>query len=256
MASKKNRSIVGYPLTPDILGELGALGPISATRFSPAGNWTNVYRIWACHGYRESGNEDKGTLKIERSSSSTNDTFSLKVVQTIENDRDLVHALDAEIVCRNDTLATPIQWQSKSTFYDPGGLAVPDLCTAQSGRVRDNTAEIMTKGKTRQYESSRPLTGDWCLCEAVQRMPWKDSTRFKMDILKEMALPLKDHQLVYDDKRTFVVGGKPIDLYHFQQLGRGMLPFDYWLDAQHRLQIFVTLSIAYIRDDRAERQTA
>jgi hypothetical protein len=41
-------------------------------------------------------------------------------------------------------------------------------------------------------------------------------------------------------------------LHHFQQRGRGMLPYDYWLDEHHRLQIFVTLSIAYIRDKNAK----
>ena len=256
MASKKKRTIVGCPLTPDVLGELGAMRPISPTRFSPAGNWTHVYRIWACHGYRESGNEDKGTLKIERSSSSTDDTFGLKVIQTIKNDRDLVHVLDAWITCRNDALATPIQWQCKSTFYDPGGATIPDLCMAQSGRVSGNTVEIVAQGKTRRYEGSHPLTGDWCLCEAVQRMPWKDATHFRMDILKEMALLQRDHHLVYDGKKRFVIGGKAMDLHHFQQWGRGMLPFDYWLDEEHRLQVFVTLSIAYIRDEKAERETA
>ncbi len=256
MASKKKRTIVGYPLTPDILGELGALGPISATHFSPAGNWTNVYRIWACHGYRESGNEDKGTLKIERLPSSSEGTFTLKVTQKINNDRDLVHGLDAQIICRNDTLATPVQWQIQSKFFDPTGVTVRDLNTEQSGRIRGNTVEIVTKGNTRQYKISRPLTGDWCLLEAVQRMPWKNAAPIEMDILKEMALLQKDHQVVYGKKGTFTIGGKPVDLYHFQQLGRGMLPYDYWLDSHHRLQVFVTLSIAYIRDELAEQEMA
>jgi hypothetical protein len=76
MASKKARSIVGYPLTPSVLDELGAWGSISSSRFSSSGHWTNVYRIWACQGYRESGNEDRGILNIERLPSSAEDTFT------------------------------------------------------------------------------------------------------------------------------------------------------------------------------------
>jgi hypothetical protein len=254
MASKKKRAIVGYPLTPNVLDELGAGGSFSSAPFSPAGNWTNVYRIWACHGYRESGNEDRGTLKIQRSPSQSEDTFTLHVTQKIENDRDLLHTLDAQILCNNDNLATPLQWQTKSEFYDPNGKAVQDLRTEQQGRIIGNTISIETNGKTQTYENARPITGDWCLLEAVQRMPCRNSTIVTMDILKEMALLQRDHQIVYDDKKTFTIGGKPIELYHFQQLGRGMLPYDYWLDKHHRLQVFVTLSIAYICDEKAEQK--
>jgi len=254
MVSKKKRSIVGYPLTPSVLDDLDAWGSMSSSHFSSIGHWTNVYRIWACHGYRESGNEDRGILKIERSPSSADNTFTLKVTQKIHNDSDLLHVLDAQIVCRNDTLATPVQWQTQSKFYDPMGVLIRDLETEESGRIRGNIVEIATNGKTRQFESSRPLTGDWCLLEAVQRMPWKSDVSITMDILKEMTLLQKDHHIIYHSKEAFTIGGKSIDLYHFQQVGRGILPYDYWLDSHHRLQVFVTLSIAYIRDERAEQE--
>lgn len=255
MASNQ-RAIVGYPLTPNVLDELGAWESFSLAPFSPAGNWTNMYRIWTCHGYRESGNEDRGLLKIQRSPSQSEDTFTLHVIQKKENDRDLLHVLDAQVLCAKDTLATPIQWQVKSEFYDPNGKAVQDLRTEQQGRIMGNTISIETNEKTQTYENARPITGDWCLLEAVQRMPWKDSTRFKMNILKEMALLQKDHQIVCDEKKTFIIGDKPIELYHFQQLGRGMLPYDYWLDSHHRLHVFTALSVAYILDEKDEQTTA
>lgn len=254
MAGKK-RTIVGYPLTPGILADLGALAAISPAPFTPAGNWTNVYRIWSCHGYRESGNEDRGTLKIQRLLSQSEDSFTLNVTQRMKNDRDLVHVLDAQVRCKNDTLATPIRWRAKSEFHDPNGVVIRDLGTEQRGNVRGSTVEIETNGKTRSFKCSHPLTGDWCLLEAIQRIEYSDSPVDRMDVLEEMALLQEDHQIVYDDQETFTLGGKPIDLYHFQQLGRGTLPYDYWLDRYHRLQIFVTLSIAYIRDENGERKT-
>ena len=252
MAAKK-RTIVGSALAPQMLDELGALGRMSPVDVSPSGQWADTYRIWACHGYRESGNETVGTLKIQRTPSQSEDTFVLNVAQKIKNDASIVHDLDAQITCQADTLATPIKWRTKSTFQDPRGAIIRDLGTEQTGRVNGNTIEIKTHGKTRTVNPTGQFTGDWCLLEAVQRMPYTDAAPIRMDVLKEMDLLQTDHRMVYKGLDSVALQGTDMPLHHFQQWGRGMLPYDYWLDQHHRLQIFVTLSIAYIRDENAER---
>ena len=251
MAAKK-RTIVGSPLTPDMLHELGALKGMSPARMSPGESWTDTYRIWACHGYRESGNENVGFLKIQRTPSRSKDVLTLNVTQRIKNDEGIDHVLDAQIQCESNALATPIKWRINSTFHGPKGKAVRDLGTDQTGRVQGNTIEINTRGKTRTLKTSRPVTGDWCLLEAVQRMPYTDSPVLTMDVLKEMDLLQTDHRMAYSGLESSPTQGADMPLHHFQQWGRGMLPYDYWLDKNHRLQMFVTLSIAYIRDENAE----
>jgi hypothetical protein len=252
MAAKK-RTIVGSPLTPEMLDELGALKTMSPVDVSPAGAWTDTYRIFACHGYRESGNETVGVLKIQRTPSQSGDTFVLNVTQRINNDADIVHILDAQITCQADRLATPIKWHTKSTFHDANGAIVRDLGTEQTGRVTHRAIEIHTHGKTRSIKTSGSFTGDWCLLEAVQRMPYSDASPMTMDVLKEMDLLQTDHRIAYQGQDAVTLGGTDMVLHHFQQWGRGILPYDYWLDKHHRLQIFVTLSIAYIRDENAEK---
>ncbi len=254
MAAKK-RTIVGAPLTPQMLDELGALNEMSPVDVSREGegHWTDTYRIWACHGYRESGNETVGSLKIERMPSQSGHTFVLNVTQRINNDADIVHSLGAQITCQADRLATPIKWRTNSTFRDPKGKTVRDLGTSQTGRVSGDSIEITTHGKIRRIRTQGPFTGDWCLLEAVQRMHCADADPVTMDVLKEMDLLQKGHQIVYVGQDTVTLGGAAMVLHHFQQHGRGMLPYDYWLDQNHRLQMFVTLSIAYIRDEHAER---
>ncbi len=252
MAAKK-RTIVGSPLTPEMLDELGALRKMSRASVSPAGQWTDRYRIWACHGYRESGNENVGVLKVQRTRAKSDAVFVLNVSQTIKNDEAITHGLDAQITCQADRLATPIKWRTKSTFQGPRGKVVRDLGTQCTGRVTGSTIEINTQGKTRRIKTPGPFTGDWCLLEAVQRMPYSESAPITLDVLKEMDLMQKGHQLAYVGQDTVTLGDAPMVLHHVQQRGRGMLPYDYWLDQNHRLQMFVTLSIAYIRDKNAER---
>ncbi len=79
MAKKSRRTIVGSPLTPTLLDELGALRdfPPSSEDFKPDGNWVNTYRIWTCHGYRESGNQNVGFIRIEHTAGKTNESFTL-----------------------------------------------------------------------------------------------------------------------------------------------------------------------------------
>ncbi|MFC1764943.1 hypothetical protein ACFL6U_23090 [Planctomycetota bacterium] len=248
---KKKRSIVGAPLTPEMLDKLGALKTLSTAYAAPSDQWTDTYRIWACHGYRESGNEHVGFLKIQRAPSKSESVFVLHVTQEINNDEGIVHVLDTSIQCQADSLATPIKWRMKSEFHDSKGKIVRDLGTEHIGRVHGNTIEIKTLGKTRRMPTSGPFTGEWCLLEAVQRMPYTEADSISMDVLKEMDLLLENHRIVYKGQDTVTIGGATMVLHHFQQWGRGMLPYDYWLDQHHRLQMFVTLSIAYIRDETA-----
>jgi len=47
----------------------------------------------------------------------------------------------------------------------------------------------------------------------------------------------KNHQIVYQGKST---------LHHFQHIGRGILPYDYWLNDEHQLSMVITGNRAYI----------
>ena len=42
-------------------------------------------------------------------------------------------------------------------------------------------------------------------------------------------------------------------LFHFVQLGPGILPTEFWLDMSHRLLIVTSMNKAYILDEQAEK---
>mgnify|MGYP000997166384 CR=1 FL=1 len=64
------RTILGTPLIPGVLHDLGALGasfpPPRPKDFDPTGAWTHVYRVWTCHGYIEEDNDTVGFLRVDR----------------------------------------------------------------------------------------------------------------------------------------------------------------------------------------------
>ena len=134
--AKKQRTIVGSPLTPTLLKELDALNklPFTPDDFKPDGNWVNTYRIWTCHGYRESGNENAGFLRIERIGNS-GETFVLNVRQEVVQTDAITHIIDGTIKCRNNKLASPVQWRLKSEFIGVDGKHISELLSSNNDKA-------------------------------------------------------------------------------------------------------------------------
>jgi hypothetical protein len=241
MAKKRQRTIVGLPLTPTLLDELGALGnfPPPSEDFNPAGNWLNPYRIWTCHGYRESGNDNVGFLRIERLINSQK-TLTLKVHQEVLQTDALVNIIEATINCRNNQLASPIRWKVSSRFKGADDKYISELSS------NDNSADAERLDRS---------TGDWCLFEAVQRLNIRKETVLAFDMLEGLSLLKKDQHLSYRGLYPTKIGGENIPLHCFVQLGSGILPCEYWLDDRHRLLAVVSMNKAYILDEQAEKIT-
>jgi len=256
MATRRSRTIVGSPLTPGMLEELGAVGefPPRPASFNADGNWVNTYRVWTCHGYRESGNDDKGFLKIERVAGKDAGQFNLIIDQQILHDDAMLNVIHAEAVCRNDSLASPVRWQVSSRFIGPEGDVRTGLGTEKTGRVSGGRIEVTTNGRKSKGKRSRRLAADWCLFEAVQRLPFGDRTSLAFDVLEGLSVLRRGHRLSYRGIRS-PGAGIDMSLHGFHQLGHGTLPYEYWLDDGHRLVMAVTFSRVYVLDQQAETTT-
>ena len=237
----KKRTIVGSPLTPAMLDELGALSdfPTSSEDFKPDGNWVNTYRIWTCHGYRESGNDNVGFLRIKRLINSQR-SLTLEIHQEVLQTDAFVNIIEATIECRNNQLASPIQWKVSSRFRGADGKYIPELSSNDNGVA----AKKLDKS-----------TGDWCLFEAVQRLKISKETVLTFDMLEGLSLLKKDQRLSYRGLYPTKIGDKKIPLHRFVQLGSGILPCEYWLDDHHRLLVVTSMNKAYILDEQAEKIT-
>jgi len=210
--------------------------PPAAVDFRPYWDWTHSYRIWTCHGYRESGNENVGVLRLERTGKSDN-VFVLKVRETVSQVDGLLADIEANIECRNNTLASPVQWQVRSTFYGKDGKDIPELAGWKRGQA---TASVDR------------TTCDWCLFELVQRLEFGLDFSLKFDLLEGLELSKLNHELVYGGVFPTKISGLR-HLHRFVQLGRGILPTEYWLDDNHRLLCVTSLNKACIYDEQAQK---
>ena len=257
MAKKKSRTVVGAPLTPASVRAMGAFERFPATPadFASDGNWTNVYRVWTCHGYRESGNENQGYLRLQRARSKRSDELVLTIAYEIVNSEGTVNSLRTEVRCRADRRATPIGWRSSSRFVGPTGEPRPELAVEETARVQGSNLEVTISGKQHRRKGSERLALDWGLFEAVGRLSFGEEPALEFDVLEGLSVLKEDQRLIYRGEEPMPAESGVPSLHVFQQTGRGILPYEYWLDDHHRLLAVVTLSRAYILDDDAEQKT-
>jgi len=231
-------TIVGEPLTPTLLKELGAVKsfPSTPANFNPGREWVNTYRIWTCHGYRESGNQNVGFLRIRRVRDSDK-TLKLNVHEEILQTDATIGITDGTIVCRNNLLASPLRWNSSSRLIAGDGKDIPELLGINNGIPDEGMDEI---------------TGDWCLFEVVQRLSLETQTSVSFDLLEGMSLVKSKHKLSYCGAHPININNEDTSLHCFVQLGSGILPTEYWLNSSHRLLIVTSMNKAHILDDQAE----
>ena len=110
------------------------------------------------------------------------------------------------------------------------------------------TAEITINNRTRIASGANPITADWCLFEAVQRLPFESTTPLVVDILEGLSVHKYNQRLSYRGLYTRANNS----LQWFHQIGHGVLPYEYWLDNHHRLQMVTTGARTYILSDDAE----
>ncbi len=251
--AKKKREIIGSPLTPKLLNELGVFKsfPDTPEDFKPDGSWTNHYRIWACHGYRESGNKDVGYLRLQRRKSSSDNKFTLNVHQELAGAEGSVNIIDAEIICMYEQISFPVKWKYKSSFTDPRGNPVEQLGQQENNSISNNVLTISRGNKVIKRKLSSGPTCNWCICESVQRLT-KNNKPLAFDMLDDLTVLKTNQHLSGQGISSVSISNRKIPLYSFVHIGAGNLPFEYWLDERGRLVSFISMDKAYILNDDAE----
>lgn len=204
--------------------------------FDPNGEWDLRYAMWNPSRGKSFKSEPSGSLRIRRRLT-PDGHIRLQVTQVIKMQTTNGSGITkAGVTCKADDLATPIRWKVDSEILDLKGKQVPLTAVSISGEEDAKT--------------SRKLTSNWSLFDAVQRLPF-DSRELRFDMLEEMELLRPDQILWPGETAEVKIGGRKIRLYSFEHIGRGILPFTYWLNDNHRLIIAVGGRRAFLLDSKA-----
>jgi hypothetical protein len=238
------------PLSLEFLRDLGALKALSlpAGPFDPDGTWTASYRLWLVQ--RNTGG---GCLQLRREPA--DDGVRLDVELRVAEVGGYLRRTRVELRCAADDLCTPKSWTLTSRSIGLGGRPIKGTEVAETGSLRRGVVEVRFGDRRRSEKVPGPVTSNWSLLEAVQR--WKPGKikPLAFTMLEELDLPKPGQRLGFREKKDFELNGRKLRLCGYQQIGRGVLPWQYWVDERGRLLAALSGVRALLYDPGASQWT-
>jgi len=153
----------------------------------------------------------------------------------------------ADLACADNALLTPqrwtfeVRWQAGQTAR----LRPGEIDQALSGQA--DGSELVFKGlRERRLPAPAHWTAFWNLFAAVPRLPFDGASVLTFDLFEELDLHKPGQRLAYIGPQAFELNGSPLSLHVFEQTGRGVLPWRWWLDDQHRVVLAAGGRRAYL----------
>ena len=248
-------------LTPEILSlprSLAVLHDVLLTvqapagDFDPTGEWDHSYAVHTvipANNGKAVNTPRQGSLRLRRAPKGK-DRFTLTVDLSTSHALQHTYSVHAEVTCASDTLSSPREWTLTSATNDAEGKPLPDTEATRSGRVRDGKLVTLAPAR-RVVPAPKALTSSWSLFDALQRLPKDHAEALEFAMLEELDLLKTDQRLAYRQTAEATFAGGPVTLHGYEQLGRGILPYVYWLDDARRLLLAVGGMRAFVWEGSA-----
>lgn len=255
MANKK-RTIVGSPLTPEMLFQLGEMPDYSPDEksFDRTKEWINHYRIWTCHGYRESGNLNVGFLRLQRGVTGPDKRFELQIHQELKNEGGTYNRVLAKIDCLDADLSCPVKWDYTSVIQDDDGKEDKSLTVNIKGEISGGKIKWVRNGIPSEMICDGHPSCDWCVYETIQRRAKQFAGNMTFDMLEGLERLKPGQQLLDRGKTNVKIGDSTRQLHRIDQVGTGILPFEYWIDESSRLCLMSSMNKVYILDTQKKKE--
>jgi len=161
--------------------------------------------------------------------------------------------VEAQIICRNDRLCTPLRWSIHTLLMNPQGSPVPDTDVRESAEVSGGKLK-RTGVRQHMLPVAEPVTGNWCLFAALPLWAPEDRAETRFTLLEEMQLLRPEARLVPREACELTLPAGKLQLWGYDLFARGVLPTTLWLDAVRR-PLFVIQGLRVILWDPAVKLT-
>jgi hypothetical protein len=216
--------------------------------FDPRGRWQLTYGVYTfaaiTAGTAPGGRA--GTLSVFREPRDGGSVVELDFEKLLVGGSS--QKVVARLVCRDDALGTPAKWDCSSEFFDREKKPLPQSVLRKSARLAGGRVEIDDGRYTQAIEIDGPFTVNWALFEAVGRLPRGPFAPLEFTMLDHFDQVKRGQTLAFRKSLSLTLGGRDVRLHAFDQLGRGIVPWVYWVDDSGRLLAALAGLEAYILD--------
>lgn len=213
--------------------------------FDPTGPWDLRWHILVTTGGMD-GRAKPGSLRIQRTPEPPGSiTLAIETRVTIGKLQTFVAT--GTLRCANDALATVRAWELDSIIEDAKAGPLESTRIRERGAVTPEGASSDRGGRQFRLPGKSPITANWSLFDAVQRLA-PDASPDPFDMLEDLTLLRRGQRITADETREITLGDRTLKLRGFRQIGEGILPTHYWLDGSGRL-IFASCGLrGYLLD--------
>lgn len=164
--------------------------------------------------------------------------------------------VEADIICSHDLLRTPRRWTIRH-HWQAGALAKirPGELDQESCGTTDGLEIVVRSRREHRRPVPQRWTSLWNLFSVLPHLPFEAASVLTFDLFEEMDLHKPGQLLAYAGRQTVLLNGQNHDLHVFEQTGCGMLPWHWWLDAQHRILLAAGGRRAYLLDSTVKGGT-
>lgn len=210
----------------------------------PQGDWT---LRWGIHTLAPGTPHRAGTLRLSRRRIGEDEAELLVRREQLGLAGQALH-VEAAIRFRPEPLGRPLTWQystrqTVAEARDPVALALE-----REGRWDGTTLHV----GNRETTLDAPATINWLLFESVPRLPRRAGPPLAFTLIDHFDQPKPGQTLAWSRRVEVPApgdGGETLRLDCFDQLGRGIVPWTYWVDPLGRTRFAVSGIEAYLLEN-------
>jgi hypothetical protein len=225
-----------FPLS-TVAGLLERLS-VPAGKFDASGSWSADYGIFGIFA----GPAQSGRLRLHRKAG---DAVALRVSVEKRQPDGYIQRVAGRLSCRADELSTPTQWKFEAQLLAPDSKGVAGTRIEKTAVVRDGALLINDGVAEKRIALPRAYTVSWALFDAVGRLPRRAFKPIEFDLIDDFDQFKGGQVLSYRSSQVVAVAGRKVRLHAFDHLGRGILPWVYFVDDRGVLVLAVGGLAAY-----------
>ncbi len=197
--------------------------------FDPSGPWKQEFAIWS-----EKSNSRMGWFTLQKQPAADG-AFDLEADWRLNQQTKDCQHVRASVNCASNDLATPRSWHIEYMTQLLSGAPIHDLTMKEDAKVNNGVIELASGRRRFAGKPLKDWTCNWSLIDAVQRLGGQQIKPLNFSVLDFLDTRKDDQTLSYMGTQDVILMGRPCQLQGYQLIGYGFLPWEYWLDEQHRL---------------------